>query len=161
MSALPPAVTRAVLEHELSGAEAWAGRHGWSLRYDEGKLLLEARFPHPVDGGELCLRTDFNGYKVVPPAWWFVDAATGESHKAAWPAGGRLPGISGTIFHPQPVICAPFNRLAYTEHQGPHGDWNGPVAWLSVNGAPVRATTIGAMMSVIDSHLSVSPGRMT
>jgi len=63
------------------------------------------------------------------------------------------------------VICAPFNRLAYTTDSGPHADWGGPERWLEAsNGASdrqqVRADTIGDMLQVIYRDFLVTRGRM-
>jgi hypothetical protein len=63
----------------------------------------------------------------------------------------------GSIFHGSGVICAPFNRLAYGEHGGPHGDWGGPLSWLNVRGH-VRATALADMLALIIAHLNYSPG---
>lgn len=158
----PPAVTRAVLGHELPPAKAWAERHRWVLLFHDDSFRLDLRFIHPrEEHGRVRLLGDLVGYKVVPPAWQFVDFETGEPSRSAWPAPGSLPRVSSSIFHSSGVICAPFNRLAYKDHGGPHGDWSGAENWLAVRPAIVRATTIGEMLQVIALHLSVSPGRMS
>jgi hypothetical protein len=74
-----------------------------------------------------------------------------------FPKGGTLPGGVQSIFHSSGVICAPFNRLAFAEHAGPHGDWGGPANWLSVR-RTVRATNLAEMIAQIEAHLTSSPG---
>jgi hypothetical protein len=58
------------------------------------------------------------------------------------------------------VICAPFNRLAYTDHAGPHGDWGGPQNWLNAGASQVHAETIGDMLQAIYRDFSVTRERM-
>lgn len=137
-----------------------AERHGWTLDIDAECRRLTASIDHPVAGvGLLQLEADLDGYRAVPPAWRFVDPETGHVTKRAFPKPGSGPHGSGSIFHSKPVICAPFNRLAYQAHDGPHSDWSGPANWLNVTGHVV-AHTLGEMLSVINLHLRVSPGRM-
>lgn len=156
MSLVPAEVTRAIVEHELSAVSAWAQRHDVSVDRDLDLLLLTVQLPHPVPSlGHVTLRADLDGYRAVPPAWTFLDA-DGQVSPRAFPAAG--PGLGGSsIFHPHPVICAPFNRLAYTEHEGPHGDWGGPQRWLNVRGV-VFAPTLADMLNVVRTHLRTSPG---
>lgn len=159
---VPHEVAKAVFEYEVQGAQAWAKRHGWALTLALEELRLDIQFDHPKqDAGRLRLVGDFHDYKAVPPALEFVNVETGEPERQAWPAPGSRPGISSSIFHSSGVICAPFNRLAYKEHGGPHEDWNGPQNWLSVSQQVVRATAIGEMLATLDLHLAASPGRLS
>lgn len=160
MSEVPRLTTRAVVEAETPALMAWARRQGWDVAVDLQELELRAETDHPVDGvGRLSLVGDLVGYRGVPPAWGFRDPATDGVGRSAWPATGPLPWGGSSIFHSQPVICAPFNRLAYAAHGGPHSDWSGPANWLAVTGV-VSATTLAAMLGVIHLHLRYSPGRM-
>ena len=52
------------------------------------------------------------------------------------------------MFNTSCFICAPFNRLAYKIHGGPHQDWNGPEKWLDVCGH-VGARTLAEMLAQI------------
>ena len=58
------------------------------------------------------------------------------------------------------IICAPFNRLAYNSHQGPHSDWGGPAQWMTAGPQYVHAVTIGDMLQSILRDFSFSKGRM-
>lgn len=157
---VPPHVTRAVLEGELPPARSLADRLGWSMSFDSDRFLLEFGFAHSRADRRLLLLAAVDGYKALPPAWRFLDPATRAEGKAAWPAPGSVAGKS-SIFHNKPVLCAPFNRLAYSIHDGPHNDWGGPEAWLSVNKPDqVRAVTIAEMMQVIRLHVSASQSMM-
>jgi hypothetical protein len=158
---VPTETTIAVVEYELRGAEAWAARHGWKLTFSATLLSLTAEMLHPIDGSRLRLRANVVGYRAVAPAWEFVDPDSDASRRSDFPAPGAVDGKS-SIFHSQPVICAPFNRLAYAEGNGPHkGDWGSATGWLNVSGDIVRATTLGEMLAVIELHLSCSPGRLS
>ena len=120
--------------------------------------LRVATYHRPVQRlVELVAHTD--GYRAIPPAWMFVQPGTSQPNPQVFPAAGTLPGI-GSIFHGNRVICALWNRLAYSEHGGPHDNWSGPSAWLQVNEGTI-AHTIADMLAIIDVHLRVSPGFMT
>jgi len=156
---VPEAVTRAVLAEEFPPAEAWAARHGWELSANLDGLRLQARTVHPLDGEPLLIIATFDGYRAVPPAWKLVDPETGETTNHSFPQPGPVgPGLS-SIFHGSLVICAPWNLLAYSDHGGPHANWNGPSNWLNVNEGN-RAVNIAEMLSTINVHLRTSPGRM-
>lgn len=59
-----------------------------------------------------------------------------------------------------PVICVPFNRFAYANYQGPHGDWGGPDNWLSAGLQYAKADYIGDMLGVIYRDFIHTRGRM-
>jgi len=158
VSALPATVARASVEAELDAARVWAARHDWILSWEAETLLLRlATYHRPAQRlVELLAKTD--GYRALPPAWMFVRPGTEEANAAVFPAAGNMPGI-GSIFHGSGVICAPWNRLAYTEHGGPHDNWSGPEAWLQVPEGTI-AHTIPDMLAIIDAHLRASAGFM-
>jgi hypothetical protein len=146
------------VEAELDAAREWATRHGWTLDWDPDKLLLRAATYHPPAHRLVELVAETDGYRACPPIWKFVTAGTDEATPHAFPAAGQQAGI-GSIFHPNAVICAPWNRLAYFEHGGPHNNWSGPGAWLQVQEGTI-AHTIPDMLAIIDVHLRASPGFM-
>lgn len=161
MPAVPPRVSRAAVGVELPAAQSLAERAGWQLVFDTDHLLITVQMLHPKSQRQLRLIADCQDYKAVPPAWKFVDPATGNDSKSAWPVGEPVDGAA-SIFHGQPVICAPFNRLAYKALGGPHADWASPEAWLSITASNiVRATTVAEMLQVIRAHLAHSPGMMS
>jgi hypothetical protein len=69
-------------------------------------------------------------------------------------------GPNGSIFHPNAVICAPWNRLAFQAHGGIHGDWTSTVDWKTTATQYTQAHTIGDMLSTLHLHLRASPGRV-
>lgn len=157
MIAVAHDVTRAIVEAERPGLEAWCSRKGWPIEVDLHSARLALRMPHPKDAPgipELKLVADLVNYRAVPPAWRFVEPDGGEVTPRAFPR----PGPS-SIFHSKLVICAPWNRLAYASEGGPHGNWSGTGNWLNVSGH-TRATTLADMLAAIHVHLQASPGRM-
>jgi hypothetical protein len=115
------------------------------------RLIFEGK--HPNDKRGLRVIASLDGYRALPPEWRFEDPGTGA---ACLPKPAPVVGQS-SIFHDGCGICAPFNRRAYKQHEGPHGDWGGPESWLNVHGH-VRATTLAAMFAVIVGHLKASSG---
>jgi hypothetical protein len=153
---VPAAVTLAVLEEELPAAHRWAARHAWILEVDFDTLQLTASTHHPIGRAELCLIGEFTGYRAIPPAWRFIDRATGQPSPQAFPTPGPSP--SGSIFHASLLmLCAPWNRLAYAEEGGPHGDWGSALGWLNTQNY-TQAQTVADMLATVESHLRSSPG---
>jgi hypothetical protein len=158
---IPTVVTRAVVAEELRAVLAWAARRpGWTVEFDEPGLRLIIRTVHPAAGTPLLIHADLHGYRAVPPAWRFLNPDTGEAAGAPFPQHGSRPPIQGSIFHGNRVICAPWNRLAYTEYNGPHGDWGGLANWTAAAPGYTKADTLADMLSQIALHLAVSPGIM-
>lgn len=155
---VPADVSRASLEAEAPAVQAWAARRGWAAQLDLQRLGLVATFAHPADASLLLLVADLTDYRALPPAWRFVDPLTGTSTPRAFPAAGPVLGQS-SIFHPNAIICAPWNRLAYADAGGPHPNWGDATNWLTVAEGPV-AHTVADMLATIHVHLQSSGGRM-
>jgi hypothetical protein len=155
---VPKEVTLATVESELPGLRGYADRRGWRVDWRPGELVIVLDGTHPK-GNPVRLRTEVDGYKALPPAWRFVSPLDGTPGKQHFPAPGPSPGGGASIFIKDAFICAPFNRLAYTGHGGPHGDWGGAANWLAVK-QHVFAHTLGEMLAIIDSHLRLSHGML-
>lgn len=157
---LPPEVTTEFFLSELEGACAWAARHGIPLHSDAQALQLRAEIAQPDTGEIFYLLGNFDKYKALPPSWTFCDAnwdATAEKRFFPNPVRTRF---GSSIFHTKPVICVPFNRLAYAELDGPHKDWK-LSGWTSAGGTnSVRANTIGDMLQIVRRDLVYTRGRM-
>jgi hypothetical protein len=145
---------------EASAVTSLAARRGWAVVIDVDSLMLTATTTHPTCGAVVTFRADLSGYPALPPAWTCHDA-TGASPRSAYPAAGTRPCLNSSIFHSNPVICAPWNRLAYAEHAGPHGDWGGPANWKNVDTNLTQAQTLPDMLAALHLHLSASPGMQT
>ena len=156
---VPTRVTRILVQSEEPAVLGWATRNGWKVTIDVHKLQIAAVVIHPKDETELFLHADLTGYRAIPPAWRFVDH-DGKVTKSAFPAAGPVVDGKSSIFHSNLLVCAPFNRLAYKEADGPHADWGESTGWFNVTGDFAKAYSLAEMLSVIDVHLRFSPGRM-
>lgn len=102
---------------ELGALRENAEVHGWCLEVQDNTtfvLDLPAK-----DGSVFALLVKCDGYKAKPPAWhWFNRDTTALDAPRDTPAGG-------SFFHGNGVICARWNRLAYTavDPRGPHAEW--------------------------------------
>lgn len=171
---LPAAVTEAVVQEQMPSTQAWAVRSGWTVSYDPAASRGVACAVHQVMGQMVAFFFDTTGYPAVPPAWWCgpvparptdtawtsVEVATVASVKSHYPAAGTggSGAPSGSIFHPQPVICAPWNRLAYGDDGGPHDDWGALTQWRNAGAGSTQAHTIPDMLNTLSLHLRFSPG---
>lgn len=157
-------VTQAVMAGELIAMTAWAERNGWDLTYDANSFKGRALTAHPhMDDTTVTFWFAVDGYpNVQPPAWWCGGDGTAIGvNKADYPRPSQTPpaGLpSGSIFHPHPVICAPWNRLAYSAHGGPHPDWPTLAGWKTYGAGYTQAHTIPDMLSALSIHLDRSDG---
>jgi hypothetical protein len=174
---VPAIVTQAAIESEMDAISAWADRWGWDVRYDHAAQRGVAVATHPAVEAKVAFYFDTEGYPEVPPAWWCGPVVTGEpeaedgaartqdllslaavaGHYPS-PASEPIVGLTGSIFHPQPVMCAPWNRLAYGHYGGPHQDWGAMTGWKNAGGDYTQAHSIADMLSTLRLHLRYSPG---
>jgi hypothetical protein len=149
---VPAEVPRAHVEDALGPLEVAVSRQGWSVEWRPHSLILLFRGTHPTSGEALCLAADVSGFDAIPPAWRFVNPEEPEADSPRFPTGPGPYGKS-TIFHSKRRICAPFNRLAYKQEGGMHGNWNLP-RWKEVKN--LGATSLCEMFAVIIAHLRCS-----
>jgi hypothetical protein len=145
-----------MLAAETPAIASWATRHHWKVDIDPDALTLDAATVHPVSGTPIVFRAELDGYPAEPPAWTCRDRG-GAATRSAFPLAGSRPGVPGSIFHSDLVICAPWNRLAYAVHGGPHRDWAELTGWKTVSGGATQAHSLADMLSVLALHLSASP----
>lgn len=75
----------------------------------------------PAKGGvRLWVRCEADEYPTLPPIWRWCDHDGG-----ALDMPHVTPNGGSAFFHGNGVICAPWNRLAYSkvDSRGPHGEW--------------------------------------
>lgn len=147
----------AAVETELPAMLAYAARHHWDVQWMPDELVLVCTCPHPATGDPFRLRADLRGYRAVPPAWTAEPADKVGRSNNRLPQPGATPPGGSSIFHTQCDICAPFNRRAFKDNEGPHSDWGGPTQWLDVRGV-AQGRTLADMLAVITAHLRASPG---
>ena len=160
---VPGNTTISFVEHELEGAHAWATRHGVSLKWHPDELALHVTMEQTSTGDIFYLLGRFENYREEPPEWLFCDERwAGKVDRKYFPQP-QSASIGSTFLSngpKAPVICAPFNRLAYAEHDGPHDDWGSSAQWITPKGGSVYATNIGDMLQAIRRDLNASKGRM-
>lgn len=106
-----------LVKAELEALKENAALMGWSLKQVDD-LTFVIGLP-AKDGVDYHLRVRCDGYPAMPPAWHWFNPETGDiDGRGDTPKGGNF-------LHSHGVICAPWNRLAYTtvDSRGPHSDW--------------------------------------
>ena len=161
---LPPAVSDAAIGDELPGALAWAERH--HIAMDTRSIadrIIRAVFVQPGNGENFYLQGAFEDYRAYPPIWeWYDESWTTKKDLHLSPHSGNSP-VGSSIFiqhNGRGLICAPFNRLAYGEQNGPHADWGNPAQWITAGQGYIHAVTIGDMLNSILRDFRFSDGRM-
>lgn len=158
---MPAETSAAIVEDELEGVRAWAERHGVPIEWHPETFELRLVLTQPSSGELFYLRGRFDDYPEVAPAWTFCSPEWADEGKRFFPARASGPARMGTVMHPNGVICAPFNRLAYAAHGGPHKNWGGPAQWITPKRKAVFATKIGDMVQRIMHDVRRGDGRMT
>lgn len=156
---IPAVATRSVVEAEMAAVNAWVASHpGWVADFTPDSLQLNLDTVHPAAGVPIRISADLSGYRAIPPAWRFT--ATPDGAAARFPtASTNNTIVTGSIFlEGQRVICAPWNRLAFKENDGPHQDWGALTNWTTAAPGYTHAEELADMVSQIALHLSLSPG---
>ena len=155
MTALPAQAAQAVVEAELPAVYSWAARHNWAILWRPDQLQLRAATYHNAVGRLVEATAGCDSFRALPPVWRFVRPGSDDTGKAYYPAPGP-----GSIFHGDGLICAPWSRLAYKEHGGPHDNWSSASSWLNVHDNVTKAHTLADMLAVIHTNICRSPGMM-
>ncbi len=157
---VPVRVVRAYLAEEIPAAIAHAARSGLALEYDEESLAATMCIAGPSDGTQeqYLLHVSFDGYRVLPPLWEFLDPRTS---KPIGP-GGWPKGTGSTVLHGNGLVCAHWSRRAYrtAEFDGPHEDWGPPSNWRNPSPGQTTAFTIADMLDRLVREVERSSGRM-
>jgi hypothetical protein len=146
---------------EIPAALVWADYHRLDLRWDRDDLSLSLRLSgrSESDREEPYLLTGwFEDYRVLPPAWRFLDPRNGNLiGLPAYPLGNWP---TGSIFHGNGLICAPWSRDAYADRGGPHNDWTDATLWETIGPQHSQATTIPDMLARIHAEVQASVQRI-
>jgi hypothetical protein len=146
-------VSLAAIKKELAAAAEYAAAACLELSADslgEQNLRFLLRFEN--QGGELFY-TEFEctEYPLYPPTVEFVSEDRSEKGtKRLYPQG----------FHTTPCICMRYNRKAYAERGGPHGDWR-LLDWRLPSGNGIAIDSLALMVSDLHSKIRQSSGRMS
>lgn len=128
-----PTAAELVLAEHIGDLREIAAAKGWDF-VPPLAVGMAAR-----DGSRYWLLGDCEGFPARPPAWhWYNPQTKALDQPADTPKGSGFLHDSGRI-------CAPWNRLAYTQvdPKGPHSDWD-LASWMA-NPKTGRCTTLAAM----------------
>lgn len=149
---VPIAVTQDALARELPLASAYAEAAG--LELDDYGLTPE----HPcfyvsfrnASGIEFHAEFDCRNYPMHPPTIEFVDAQRQQR---------GLRSLYPNCFHTYPCVCMRYNKKAYAELGGPHGEWR-LIDWplATPGGGPIDSLPM--IVSDLHAKIAVSTGRM-
>ena len=161
---LPEAVVEAAIEDELDAAVAWAKRYGIEFTaLMPVEKIVRADLIQKNSQERFFLQGQFDQYKALPPLWSWRDSNwSGEGGRSLSPKGVNTPfGSSMFILHKgRAIICAPFSRSAFGDHDGPHRNWGGATQWTTVASGYVHAVTIGDMLQAILRDFRYTTERM-
>lgn len=149
---VPAAVSQEAIVSELADAVAFAASAG--LLIDTSSLNEETPIFHVVfqnrAGQKFFAEFDCRDYPLYPPTIEF----TNESRTSR-----GLPSLYPNVFHQTPCVCMRYNRKAYSERGGPHGDWR-MIDWhlATPGGGPIE--TLAMIISDMHSKILDSSGRM-
>lgn len=130
-----------LFSEEFDQLAAVAEDQGW-VAQKRGSASLLLGVP-AKDGTWLWLLCEAQTYPTNPPKWMWCGEGGGEANLP------RNAAVGGAFFHPNGVICAPWNQLAYTnvDPRGPHSDWI--LGDWKANPYTKQCTTLAAMASRI------------
>jgi hypothetical protein len=115
----------------------------------ESRLCFHVRFSNR-DDEQFNVEFQCSEYPLYPPTVEFVSADRAErGTKRLYPQG----------FHPTPCVCMRYNRKAYSERGGPHGDWR-LLDWRLPTGGGIAIDSLTMMVSDLHSKIRQSSGRM-
>lgn len=151
-----------IVEEELVPAASWMTRHGATHLWNPDALELKVTFTKSDPDRRFFLLGYFDEYRALPPRFSFTDMSWGNPLAPSnYPrVRGRTRSALCIMHEGHSVICAPFNRLAYSELRGPHGEWGGPGAWLQVAGEVVSAAHLADMLSGLQVEIDACDGTL-
>ena len=160
---------RGRFDAEITPALAWAERNGYHLEYDIEALTVRLPLEGATNGETAAERYllvgSFEGYRTLPPSWRFLHPDSEEDvGPPAYPAAPQPnPFGTGLFIAGGPtgaLICAHFNRLAFAEVGGVHGNWGPLTNWQNPPTDYTVALTIGQMLQRIVLETRISTSRM-
>ena len=160
---LPDRVTAAAIAAELGAAHKWAQHENVNFQTVLPQRLIRTIFTHHDSGDRFFLQGRFDDYKELPPMWEWCDPDWSQpGNRQHSPNAIQTPFGSSIFLHHEDkaIICAPFNRLAFSACKGPHSDWGELSHWMSADQGCVYAVTIADMLDVIARDFRYSTGRM-
>lgn len=155
-----PRISLEIVRKELIDCQQDIKRYKWEIsEIDEQSQTFIVKMKSPIDNQQYIIEIKFDNYKEWPLYIEFIDPVTNtRGTKNAYPVSD---GSYGNLFHSTPCICNPCSRKAYSEHRGPHADWN-IIGWQQ-NPKTSSLTNIRAILRAIYYRISnpdIYRGRM-
>jgi hypothetical protein len=150
---VPVEATLNVLRAEQEECEAFGAALGLPMDWSAlvaGRPVVMVGFLN-APGDLFTAEVDFAGYPDLPPNIEFVDIATGERGTAR---------LYPSCFHSMPCVCARYNRKAYGDRGGPHGEWRLKDWQDPTSGAAVRTTGFAMIISDLYGKIAQATGRL-
>lgn len=139
-----PDISRQIIREEVEAMSALASTYGWTVNLDFPKLTVTLHMRSNVDNQVFIVEAKCDDYKALPPIFEFIHPETSErGTPTCYPAGG-------SYFHKTPCICVQWNRKAYRQLGGPHGNWE-MINWMK---ARPGMTTLGDMFHLIQIEIN-------
>lgn len=160
---LSDAVVDATFNAELPGAMEWAKRHGVAVTPLLESRMLRVVLVQRATREKFFLQACFDQYKELPPVWDWRDESWKDSSHPNLSPERKDTSFGPSMFLPhqnQAIICVPFNRLAFSAHDGPHRDWGDPAQWMTPRPPWVHAVTIGDMLQAVVRDFRYTKARM-
>lgn len=157
---IPLDATIAILSNEIKNALSFCEKKGFEANYEIETLRLKIKIRQKSTSEIFYLIGEFENYPALPPKWYFSDEKWNLKNERIFYPKPTNSKFGSSIFHTNPVLCAPFNRLAYQQEGGPHNDWGGLANWKNVQGQMAKATTVADMIALIYRDFSITTGRM-
>lgn len=149
---VPVEVSLQTVQTELVAVAEYAAAAGLELDtgcLSEHSLAFFIRLGNR-DGEQFYAEFHCEEYPLYPPTVEFVNKSRSER---------GTPRLYPQGFHPTPCICMRYNRKAYGERGGPHGDWR-MLDWRLPTGNGIAIDTLALMVSDLHSKIRQSSGRM-
>ena len=142
---------------------AWAARHDIDVTLIPTGRILRIVLVQEKSQERFFLQGKFDQYRALPPVWDWCDANWSDSGCLSLsPKAVNTPFGSSMfiVYKSKALICAPFNRLAFGTHAGPHANWGDPAQWMTAGHGYVHAVTIGDMLQSIRRDFCYTTERM-
>jgi hypothetical protein len=149
---VPPAVTLETIKREVESVAGFAAAAGVTLdasALSESNLSFRVVFRN-AKGDRFYAEFDCRDFPLYPPTVEFTDAA------------GAVRGLAGLYpggFHTMPCVCMRYNRKAYGDRGGPHGDWR-LIDWHLATPGGGAIDSLPMIVSDLHSKIVQSTGRL-
>lgn len=149
---VPAAVSLDAVRAELPAVASFVVAAGLALNVEmlsESELIFRVVFRN-VQADDFHVEFDCREYPLYPPTIEFTDALhTTRGSPALYPS----------VFHTMPCVCMRYNRKAYSERGGPHGDWR-LIDWHLATPGGGTIDTLAMIVSDLHSKIVQSTGRL-